>query len=342
MHIPRLSLRQHMALVAALVVVITILHYSTHRSHELRHLIYRELYLLPIVLAALWFGIKGGLVTSLGVTALYAPGVLWGGDASNLHVVGNLMQMGLFNGVALGLGWLRQRDLEHQQELRRAEGLAAMGRAVSCIAHDMKTPLMAIGGFARQVKRKMDPDDPDARKLELVISQVARLELMVKDMLAFARPLELDKAPHDLNQLIEESLAVMEPRAAARKVRLESDLAPDLPPVPLDRVRLQQALMNLLSNAVEAAPEGGWVRVLSRRNHGGLEVEVRDNGPGIPPDQRQEVLQPFKTTKREGTGLGLPIVRRVAEAHGGRLDIGEHSQGGARLTLVLPDSPPPP
>jgi signal transduction histidine kinase len=335
--VPILSSWQRSLVVAGLIAVITLAHYLTQAQRDFLHLFYREVYLLPIGLAAFWFGLKGGMVSSVLVSLLYLPLVLTTPGEPAVHTAGNLVQVVLFFLVGAGLGWLRDRDQRQHDELRRAEGLAAMGRAVSSIAHDMKNPLMAIGGFVKQVRRKLDHDEASAKKLDIALNQVERLEAMVKDMLAFARPLKLETKPTDLDEMAAESLELVR-QAKGEEVGLELSRG-GLPPQDYDRHRLQEALLNLLTNAVEASPSGAAVRLAVAREGGEAWLAVEDQGPGIPAYKRDELANPFVTTKQEGTGLGLSIATKVAEAHGGRLEIGDAPGGGARVSLVLPLRP---
>ena len=176
--------------IALLVICVTILHYRTGHLHISSHILFRELYFLPIILAGFWFGISGGMGASLAVTLWYLPFVLALPEGISGHNFGNLIQIILFNIFGLVFGLLFDRQKRQQQKLLEAENLAAMGRAVACIAHDMKTPLMAIGGFVQQVRRKV-ADDKLTTKLDFAVEQVRRLEALVGDMLAFTKPLNL-------------------------------------------------------------------------------------------------------------------------------------------------------
>jgi signal transduction histidine kinase len=216
-----------------------------------------------------------------------------------------------------------------------------MGQAVASVAHDMKTPLMAIGGYTTQVRRQLEDGLPAAHKLDMVINQTARLESMVRDMLDFARPLELHTASVDLAGLAAECLEVVEPLASRQQVELELvDRGPPVSPR-LDPYRIQQALLNLLTNAVQASPPGSRVTLCLLARSREVWLEVQDQGSGIPRERATEVLTPFFTTKKEGTGLGLPIAKKIAEAHGGRLEMAENQPRGMVFSLVLPTPRPP-
>ena len=327
------------ALLAALIAGITLGHYAFGPERDFLHVTLREVYFLPLILAAFWFGLKGGLASSLTVTGLYLPFVIFHGDGFSPHMLGNWLELSLFNMVAGLLGWLRDRDWARQQELSRGQFLASMGSATAALAHDMKTPLIAIGGLVTQVRRKMAETDTNASKLDIALSQVARLEAMVKDMLTFSRDLDVELTPGDVNRFVQETMLVALPLAEKKGVQLRSEVTQGIPVVSCDYQRLQQALLNLVTNAIEASPEEKIVMVRSLLGKGAVILEVADRGPGIPKERREEIFTPFATTKKEGTGLGLPIVRKIAEAHGITVSVDENPGGGALFRLVIPLKP---
>lgn len=322
-------------IICLLVIIITILHYRTDHLAVSTHIVFRELYLLPIILAGFWFGLYGGLLSALSATALYLPFVLTRPEGITGHNFANIVQIILFNLFGILFGLMRDRDLKQQQRILEAESLAAMGKAVSCIAHDMKTPLVAIGGFVLQVKRKIS-DEKLAKKLELALDQTDRLEILVRDMLAFARPLQLEYRQEQINDLLEEITTVAADKAARHKVLIRTDLQNDLPEIPYDKYRMHQAILNLLNNALEASPEGSKVTVASRLTGDGVVIGIADCGCGIPDKLRDDIYTPFVTTKKEGTGLGLPIVKKIIDAHQGSIHVRDNNVRGVTFRITLP------
>lgn len=328
--------------IALLVVIITVSHYQTERHAHLYHVFYQGLYFLPVILSGFWFGLRGGLITSLGITLLYTPFTImyWSGfSAADFN---NLMEMVLYNVVAVMLGILRDQERTKQRRLMESERLAAMGSAVSCLAHDMKTPLIAIGGFTRLVQKQVTREcqcdsSPCIDKLDIVVQETQRLENMVRDMLDFAKPLELTRSREDIRALIEESIMLLEDQAREKGVvLLRTPTDPGLPAVSIDAMRMKQVFINLVSNAIQASPEGGAVEVNCWTRGNRLIIDVCDNGCGIPPGKRGEVFLPFVSTKKEGTGLGLPIVQKILEAHGGRVEILDNNGGGLIFRVTIP------
>lgn len=330
-------------LIAAFVAVITFLHYYTTLSAHHLHLFYQNLYFLPVILAGFWFGLRGGLITSLSITVLYLPFTVMNWKDFSPNDLNTLMEMVLYNVVASILGILRDREQVKQKQLIEGESLAAMGRAVSCLAHDMKTPLIAIGGFTRLVQKQIAKErckshGPCQEKLEIVIKETQRLEWMVKDMLDFARPLDLRKSGEEIAKLVEESLAVVQEVARQRDVVLQRQVDEGIPLVSLDAMRMKQVLINLVVNAVQASPPREVVTVRCHHGNKRLFIDVIDCGCGIPEEKKTEIFCPFVTTKREGTGLGLAIAKRIVEAHQGRLEVLDNSGKGATFRITLPHS----
>lgn len=329
---PRLKL----VLLVLMLAGISALHYGTAPGDDALHLLYREAYLVPLVLAGFWFGLRGGVTAGLATTALYLPYVLctqWGHPAFELDDAAQLI---VFNLVSAGMGYLRERDRRRTERMRRDQGLAVLGQTVSGIAHDMKSPLVTIGGFSNQVLRSLEPDDPRREKLGIVLQQTERLDRLVKDMLDYARPHQTELEPVDVNDFTHKVFDLARSVAAERGLALRLELDERAGSARLDRRLAERALMNLINNALDASPPDGVVTVRSHRSSGWLSLEVLDQGPGMSPVDRQRLLTPFVTTKKEGSGLGLPIVSRAAEAHGGRLVLSDNKGGGARCILELP------
>ncbi len=223
-----------------------------------------------------------------------------------------------------------------QRALREAESLSAMGRSLAGVAHDMKTPLIAIGGFTRLVRGHMEENSADREKLDIVIAETRRMENMVSDMLHFARPLELRLSPGDINRVVREILTVLQTTAQERGVKVISRLSPDLPSVSVDEMRMKQVIINLVMNAVQASPEGATVTVCSYHKGANAIMEVADQGNGIPQEKREEIFFPFISTKTQGTGLGLSIVKKIVDAHGGEVKILDNPEKGIIFRVLLP------
>jgi two-component system, NtrC family, sensor histidine kinase HydH len=331
-----MSRKKKIVTVVVLIVGISALHYITNIALDYRHVVLRDIYFLPIFLAAFWFGLKGGILASLSATAFYLPFtfIYWSHFASD--DMNRIMQMILFNVVAVVIGLLVDRQRAENKRLRETESLAAMGQACSAMAHDIRAPLMAIGGFSRLVRKRLGEENPDREKLEIVIRETERLEDMLKEALDFSRPLELNRKKQDMNPVVRDALSVVTEAALEKQVNIEDSLGTNLPQVHFDEKKMEQLLIDLIMNAIQASPEGSAVSVSTSRNRNYLMIDISDHGHGIPEENREKILQPFFSTKKDGTGLGLPIVKKIVDAHHGRLEIKDNPEKGATFTVMIP------
>jgi signal transduction histidine kinase len=242
---------------------------------------------------------------------------------------------------AAALGTANEDLRAAQQQLRAAERLAAIGEVSSTVAHGIRNPLANIRASAQVALDAAGPGGPPDRHLRAIVSEVDRLGAWLRALLDAVRPFEPHLGPVDLNALAEDAAGLLAPRAAAAGVRIELRLAPELPKVLADAVHLQQALLGILENGVEALAPGGQVTVETTREdaRGEVVVAIADDGPGIPPERLAHVFEPFFTTKARGTGLGLSIARKVVQAHGGRIDIDSRPGRGTAVRLALPVDP---
>jgi two-component system sensor histidine kinase HydH len=330
-----LNRRQKIFVVSGLVFLVTVLHYLTAADYGLRHVFLRELYFMPIMLAAFWFGLRGGLATSLLITVVYAPFVLMYTAGSATHNLGNILELVLFNVVGVFFGWMKDRETTQYQKLRKAENLAAIGRAVSMIAHDLKTPLVAIGGLSRQLSKKMASDFPQREKVEVIRQQADRLENMVLNMLDFAKPLTVSRTSCDLNQILKQANEAVYETALKRDIEVDIQIN-EVPDCKLDESKILQVLINLISNAIEASPIGETVTVSLQSHMSVLRIEVTDRGKGVNESIAEKVFEPFVTSKKKGTGLGLPICRKIIEAHAGKLEYTNNNDVGTTFRVSIP------
>ena len=236
-----------------------------------------------------------------------------------------------------------------QEELRRARVLEAMGSLVAGVAHEVRNPLFSISATVDAIESTIGRQGELGDHLTLLRSQVGRLTRLTRDLLDYGRPSAVQQAPTDLAGVVRRAVLACSTLMKQREVRVEGRLAPDLPRLPLDGAQIEQALENLVANAVQHAPKGSLVRVigaLAAADAGPLATFVRcaveDEGPGVPDESLAKVFEPFFTRRKGGTGLGLAIVRRTVEAHGGRITAENRAEGGARFTMWLPVRQAPP
>lgn len=231
------------------------------------------------------------------------------------------------------------RDISELKRAQRAEtamlrALATIGESAAMLAHEIKNPITAVNLALRAVARQLGEDD--AAVLRDLVGRMQRLERTMRRTLSFARPIDLAPTAVRVAELVAEVLADLAPECERHDVRVETDVPADLV-LRADRQLLGEVLTNLLKNAREAVGRRGHVRVEARASPGErLSLSVEDDGPGIPPEVADGLFRPFVTSKHSGTGLGLAFSRKVAQAHGGTIDVGPGPLGGARFVLDLP------
>jgi two-component system sensor histidine kinase HydH len=257
----------------------------------------------------------------------------------------SLHQTQLYRELAERLAETNRRLEQAQAEARRSERLAALGQLSAGLAHEIRNPLGVIKGSAEMLTQKLQASDELARELAGYIStEVNRLSALVTEFLDFARPLHAQPQPADLTALLDRVLQIVAGRFAGKPgpaVRVERHYASGLPLVPLDESLCEQAFLNLVQNAYEAMEErGGALRVdvqlAAKDGRDGVELRLADTGPGVPEELREEIFNPFVTTKKTGVGLGLSIVSKIVDGHGGSIRVENAAEGGAVFTLFFP------
>ncbi len=225
-----------------------------------------------------------------------------------------------------------------QSELVLHERLAALGELSAAMAHELRNPLGAIFNALSALRRKL-PKPPETADLERIIAEESdRLNRIVGDLLDFAKPYTVERVTTTVEAFIEDAIEGASQVAREASVTLTSQLAPSLPPVEVDTRMIHQALLNLVINAIQASSAGSTVCVRARRDDEGkgVTIEVEDRGSGVPHELRERIFQPFFTTKPTGTGLGLPIVARIMEAHGGSIHLDASPKQGVIFRARIP------
>jgi signal transduction histidine kinase len=269
-------------------------------------------------------------------------------DSSVANYTFTQEQLALMNAIGQHAGLALSNAELYQQKLQ-AERLAAIGETVATLSHAIKNILQGLRGGADVVEMGLNKNDLKIAKggWQIQKRNLDRIISLTMNMLAFSRQRRVETALARLAPIIEDCSQVLEPQCASRQIALIVDSDPEMPPIPLDAPLIHQALMNLLSNAVEAVePEAGavTVRTVYRATGGGkdkrhpeVEIAIIDNGPGIPESKQPWVFEPFATTKgARGTGLGLAVAKRVVEEHGGRITLESVEGRGCTFRVVLP------
>lgn len=261
--------------------------------------------------------------------------------------VGEVKQDGqrLFTGFVRDLTERQQTEHrlhELQEGLLHASRLRSMGQMAAALAHELNQPLTATTNYVRAALRLLDAADPNLDRvrqaMNLAAQQTLRSGEIIRRLRAFVARGEVARQPESVAKLIEEASALALVGAKDRGIKMLFSADPDLPMALVDRVQIQQVLLNLIRNAIEAM-EGCTVRELSIgtfAENGHVRVSVADTGGGIPPEIEAKLFQPFVTTKQEGMGIGLSVCRTIIEAHGGRLWVETNPGGGSVFRFTVP------
>jgi two-component system sensor histidine kinase HydH len=230
-----------------------------------------------------------------------------------------------------------QRLQQREREVVRAEQMAAVGQVAAGVAHELRNPLTSIKMLVQNSRRNSSPDSMTPEKLQIIEQEIRRMERCLQTFLNFARPPRPERRLLDLPALVQGSFTLLEGRARHQQVQLRFRQPDAAVRVEADREQVQQLLLNLTLNALDAMPLGGTLTVeLWPPEDGFFDLRVIDTGPGIAAELLPRLFEPFVSSKETGLGLGLVVSRRIAEDHGGTLRAENHPQGGACLVVRLP------
>lgn len=351
------------ALLAISILAISLFHYFTPLHLHHIHDIFQRLYYLPIILAALWFGLRGGVVTALAVSIVYAPHIMfqWGGELT--VEMEKYLEILLYNVVGCLTGFLAQRERERrvelqrsaegleesyrklqrqseriiavEEQLRRAERLSTLGEMAAVLAHEIRNPLGSIRGTAEILRDDYPVGSPKHEFIDIQIRETERLNRVVEDFLRMARPQQSEMKLCSLREELETVVTLAAGSARGQGIELVLEpIAGDLTLLG-DGEKLRQAFLNILINALQATPQGGRVSIDARRVDGSAVISFRDNGSGIGADALARIFEPFFTTKTDGTGLGLAVTKKIIEAHGGSLKVESRPGEGTMVEITL-------
>jgi signal transduction histidine kinase len=232
---------------------------------------------------------------------------------------------------------------ETQEQLIHGERLATIGEMSASLAHELKGPMIAIGGFARRLAKKIPADSIEAGYVATIIEEEQRLENMLEEVLCYAKKATICYERCSIFEIVENSLAIMSHILKKNRVTLQKAFSKKNITLYADCQQLKQVFINLFQNALDVMPEGGNLRVAivssTLGNRSAVAIKIADTGGGVPDALKNNLFTPFFTTKTTGTGLGLPIVNRIVSNHNGKIRVRNHSGGGAEFTVILPCQP---
>jgi len=237
-----------------------------------------------------------------------------------------------FTGIIRDISEYRQME----DRVLQTERLAAVGNTVTHIAHEIKNPLLIIGGFARQLLKIPEMDDKSRQKLSIIAEEVGHLEAMVAEMRDFVRRPPVQKRVGQIRDALKDALELFQDTLEEHRVTVHQVEETPVPPLAFDPQALHQVLINLLKNALEAMPRGGEITMASRVRGSNAEISIADTGEGMPPGVAAKIFQPYFTTKEKGTGLGLAICQSIIQEHGGAIAVDSAPGQGTTFTIQLP------
>jgi two-component system, NtrC family, sensor histidine kinase HydH len=325
--------RYYMILIVGSTSLFTGLHYTVPQE-RVHPTILEELYYVPILAGAVIFGMKGALL-AFGLASLsYLPFFFgaWVGP-SPLEFLDRLLHL-VFSGVfAVFAGFLVERDRRRRDELGKERHLAGVGRAAAEIIHDLKSPLIAISGFATRIK---EGKGETAGTAQMIIEAAEGMEKTTTGILGFAKPGDLDLKEEDVADVLNRVRDTCLEKARRVGIKLSVDMPPERVRVSMDSPQNQRALINLVDNAIDASGEGQTVNIKARAGRKRLIIRIADQGSGMDKETLENLFIPFYSKKSRGTGLGLATAKKIVDLHQGTISVKSRAAAGTEVAVGLP------
>ena len=320
-----------LVIIATLVLVISILHYSRIHGNMELHILHRELFFIPILLTCFWFGLRAGMTIAVIVSVIYAPFIFFAHGTPHNTVPAVIIQILVFNLIAFGFGWLVERQRKQQKEVLEAESMSALGRAAIAVGHEMKDLLGALKRLAGKTREQgcvgLD---------ENFEQEMSRLEQMVGILSSFVTTEPVQLFSHDMNEVIRQKLQHLKRAANKVGVNLEIRLDEGGCPSMVDEHAIGRILETIVMNGLEVSDKRQTIYVRSRRSGSSCTIEIEDEGPGIRPEHLPNMFKPFFTTKKAGQGLALAAARKTLRDMGGDIQVASEWGNGATFTVTIP------
>lgn len=341
-----------LVILISLVIFTLLIHYYEllfegflGHSHLL-HVIHARVCYIPIVLGAIWFGIRGGFFTAISITAfaLLYINLKHFSDPHELISEYTEMVFYLSIGGLSGILLEREESLRKKKEkaeklLRQAERLSLIGEMAASVAHEIKNPLGSIKGAVQIIRDKLTADEEKSEFLEIIEKEANRLDNVVGDFLSYSRPSPANISVIKISDVIGSVARQLSFECRKRGVKIAIGCVDSLM-IKGDADKLQQVFLNIMLNAVYALSEGGLIEIncerITQNSRDFIETIIKDNGPGIPPERLKRIFYPFFTTRSEGTGLGLSIAKAIVTEHEGTIEASSRVGEGTIFNIKLP------
>jgi two-component system, NtrC family, sensor histidine kinase HydH len=326
-------------IIAALVLIITMLHFLTGTDRMYLHQIYQRSYYIPIVLACFWFEVRGGLITAVVLSALYLIHIRHDWMHHPDYSFQQYAEIAMYLIISVLGGYLSQvqRKTREQLEsagaklkeayqklnetfdqLRHSDRLASLGQLSAGIAHEIRNPLGSIQGAVEILAQDLLPDDTKSEFAQIARKEVLRLERLTSEILQFSKPAPPRQLEMDWKEIIGAACRLCADEAKRHGVEIGQPVGEGAM-IFVDPEQIKQVAINILINAIQAQPNGGTIAIEGRREAEELVISIQDHGNGMTHEQMDRIFDPFYTTRREGTGLGLSISFQLVKNNGGKL-----------------------
>jgi two-component system, NtrC family, sensor histidine kinase HydH len=355
------SFRLQLGGLVAIVFLLGILQFLAAPNELAKLYIIQRLYYIPVLLAGLTLGLRGGLILALIACAAFASGTpaIW--TVSRVDVLDQCLEgaviclVGGLSGALTDRHRIQQASLrrtanelsEAQTELKenfgriaRAERIYALAQLSAGLAHEIRTPLASLEGAASLVQKEAQTEERRREFLGIIQKESRRLNRLLTRFLEFARPRSPDWQRIEIGEILDSVILVVRHSGDTSQLELRKRIEPDLPMLSCDPEQLKQVLLNLVTNATQAMPHGGTVLLEAHSNGTSVHIDVHDQGSGIDKEEDlKRIFDPFFTTKESGTGLGLSIAHQIVSQHNGTLTITRNSPEGMTVRVSLPLQP---
>lgn len=328
--------KYYIIIIASFTLLIGYLHYSTDPENYILHDIQTQLHYIPLLLAALVFGLKGALLTFAVITALYMPYFLaaWGDPLFSMNRLFQILLSGCSAfAVAFLAGFLVDRERRHRRQAEKNWYLASVGRVSTTIVHDLKNPLITIIGFTKRLQKGKGDIDSALRS---IMDSALNMQRIVHDVLDFTRPISITFSEEDIRSIVNRSCNSCKTSAKKQQVILSVDLPPDPVNALIGKSHMERAIVNIISNAIDASGKDDEVTVNAAYGENGPVIRIKDHGSGMDRETLENIFVPFFTRKHVGTGLGMSIAKKIVDGHRGKIRINSKAGEGTEMIIELP------
>lgn len=318
--------------IIVLTIIITVFHYGTGHGNIVLHVLHRELYTIPILLASFWFGLRIGLSISAIISVIYAAYILLY-DAGHGNTIAILTQIVFFNLIALVLGWSVDRQHKQQVDLMLAEKLAVLGRAATAVGYEMRD---IIDSLKRLTANSAGTQSNTLGLGDEFQGEIDRLEGLVENLSSYVPPEQFQTLSKDLNEIIQQRVEHHWSQLRQTQVSVHTHLDENGCTSRVHVEKIGWVLDQLIGNAIELSSPGARIEIRSERGAAHCQIDVQDQGPGIKPEHIRKMFQPFFTTTGKGTGLSLACSKKILDDMGGSIQVSSEWGKGATFTLMVP------